>query len=166
MTQTVLWYGALLSLGFFFAISMSIFATSKELDVPHRPGERDRCPVCGMLVAPYADWTGQVQHGDGETVFFDGNKDLFTYLLNLERYATEKNRTNVVAVFVTNYYDGEMISARTAFFVTGSNVMGPMGQELVSHRSIEAAEDFMADHKGERILRFDEVSEEILRNLQ
>ena len=163
MTQTVLWYGALISLGFIF--TATILTITKELDVPHHPGERDRCPVCGMLVAPFPEWTGQVQHGDGETAYFDGNKDLFTYLLNLERYATEKNRTNVVAVFVTNYYDGEMISARTAFFVVGSNVMGPMGSELVSHRTIEAAEDFMADHKGQRILRFDEVSEETLRNL-
>jgi nitrous oxide reductase accessory protein NosL len=164
MMQTVLWYGALLSLGFFFATS--VLATAKEPDVPLRPGERDRCPVCGMLVAPYPEWTGQVRHGNGETVFFDGNKDLFTYLLKIDRYAPEKKSTNVATVFVTNYYDGEAIAARTAFFVIGSDVMGPMGPELVSHRTVEAAEDFMADHKGKQILRFDEISEETLRNLQ
>jgi nitrous oxide reductase accessory protein NosL len=161
MVHAMLWLPALVSLFAIFAIPVVI--TNNDLQVPLHPGESDRCPVCGMLVAPYPEWIGQVRHDDGTTVFFDGCKDLFTYLLSLDRYAPDKRRSNVAAIFVTNYYDGEVISARTAYYVVGSNVMGPMGPELVAHRSCEAAHDFTQDHDGRRILRFDEITPAMLR---
>lgn len=164
MAQTVLWFGILFSLVAFFAAPM--ITIMRELDVPLRPGEKDRCPVCGMFVAPYPEWIGQVRHGDGTTVFFDGCKDLFKYLLSVDRSAPGRGRKTVAAVFVTNYYDGEIIAARTAFFVFGSDVMGPMGPELVPHRTLDAAEDFMEDHNGLGIVGFDEVTEAVLRELQ
>lgn len=164
MPQTVLVFCALCSLLVVFRAPA--ITTAQDLDVPRRPSETDRCPVCGMLVSPYPEWTGQVRHEDGTTVFFDGCKDLFKYLLSLDRYAPGKDRRGVAAVFVTNYYDGEIIAARTALFVIGSDVMGPMGPELVPHRSIEAAEDFMKDHEGRRVLRFDEITEAVLLEMQ
>jgi len=160
----VFWVGLLLSCA--VLIASPIISTIRGLDVPLHPGEKDRCPVCGMFVAPYPEWIGQVRHGDGTTVFFDGCKDLFKYLLSVDRSAPEKGRKTVAAVFVTNYYDGEIIAARTAFFVFGSDVMGPMGPELVPHRTLDAAEDFMEDHDGRGIFRFDEVTEAVLRELQ
>ncbi|MGQ9653410.1 MAG: nitrous oxide reductase accessory protein NosL, partial [Thermodesulfobacteriota bacterium] len=39
---------------------------------PLRPGPKDKCPVCGMFVAKYPDWTAQVLFKDGRSVFFDG----------------------------------------------------------------------------------------------
>ena len=163
MVQATLWLTALLSL--FAVLALPVVTTDKDLDVPLHPGDDERCPVCGMLVAPYPEWTAQVRHGDGATVFFDGCKDLFKYLLMFEIYAPRHVRRDVAAVFVTNYYDGEAIAARTALFVTGSDVMGPMGAELVPHRSFEAAEDFLKDHHGTRILRFDEIDESVLREM-
>ena len=164
MVQTVLLFGALLWL----VIVASIPTTTavENLDTPATPGDRERCPVCGMFVAPYPEWVAQVRHTDGTTVFFDGCKDLFKYLLLLDEKAPDRNRKSVASVFVTNYYDGEVIAARTAHFVPGSDVMGPMGPELVPHRSVRAAADFMKDHKGWAILRFDEVTEAVLRELQ
>ena len=163
MAQTALWSGALLSLVVIFAALM--ITTVKDLEMPLRPSKTDRCPVCGMLVSPHQDWISQVRHGDGRTVYFDGCKDLFKYLLSLHQYGPKKRRSSVAAVFVTNYYDGEIIAARTALFVVGSNALGPAGQELVPHSSYEAAEYFMRDHDGRRILRFDEVTEAILNEL-
>ena len=161
MTPTLLWCSVIVALAALFTVPMT--TAGKDLKVPLDPGEKDRCPVCGMFVSPYPEWVGQVRHSDGTTVFFDGSKDLFRYLLSLDRFAPDKTRRNVAAVFVTNYYDGEVIAARTAFFVAGSNVMGPMGPELVPHRSLEAAQDFARDHHGRRILRFDEITSAMLR---
>jgi nitrous oxide reductase accessory protein NosL len=163
MVHAMLWLTALFSLFAIFAIP--VVFTNDDLQVPVHPGENDRCPVCGMLVAPYPDWTAQVRHGDGTTVFFDGCKDLFKYLLMFEIYAPKQDRRDVAAVFVTNYYDGEVIAARNAFFVAGGDVTGPMGAELVPHRSIEAAEDFLEDHHGRRILRFEQINESVIREM-
>lgn len=164
MTPTLLWVSVVVAMAAVFTIPTT--TSGKDLSVPLVPGENDRCPVCGMFVAPYPEWVAQVRHSDGTTVFFDGSKDLFKYLLSLDRFAPNTSHTNVAAVFVTNYYDGEVIAARTAFFVVGSKVMGPMGPELVPHRSLEAAQDFEYDHHGERILRFDEISSDTLRAMQ
>ena len=166
MVSTVIWIGALLLVAnVFIVVAVSMITTARDLETPLRPGETDRCPMCGMLVAPHTDWISQVRHSDGTTVFFAGCKDLFKYLLSLDRYEPEKDRKNVASVFVTNYYDGEVIAARTALFVVGSNAHGPIGQELVPHRSYVAAEDFMRDHHGKRILRFEEITESILNEM-
>lgn len=135
-------------------------AFSAPVVEPRRPGESDRCPVCGMLVQPHSEWIAQVILADGSALFFDGSRDLFKYLLS------HRDDDQVAAAFVTSYYDLEPIAATDAFFVLGSDVRGPMGAELVPHPSREAAEEFLSDHGGERIVLYEEVTEDLLRALQ
>lgn len=59
---------------------------------------------------------------------------------------------------MTEYYGLTRVDARTAFYLVGSDVLGPMGHELVPLASREEAEEFLADHKGRLILRFDDVT--------
>jgi nitrous oxide reductase accessory protein NosL len=54
------------------------------------------------------------------------------------------------------------IDARKALYVMGSDVMGPMGHELTPLATRADADDFLKDHKGKRILRYDEVTAEIV----
>ena len=61
----------------------------------------------------------------------------------------------VAGVYVTEYYTGKLLPAAEVLFVTGSNVLGPMGQELVLVLGSEAAETFRRDHAGQKIMRFD-----------
>ncbi len=44
----------------------------------------------------------------------------------------------------------------------GSDVVGPMGHELVPLATAEDAADFLKEHKGKRMLRFDQVTREIV----
>lgn len=132
---------------------------------PGRPGERDACPVCGMFVAPYPNWVAQVVFEDGSTAFFDGSKDLFKYLLARDRYLPDKRNVPVTSIYVTDYYELRPVEARTASFVIGSDVLGPMGSELVPLASLAAAREFERDHGGARIVRFDEVTPELLKTL-
>lgn len=133
------------------AISGGVFAQE-----PAPPTSSDRCAVCGMYVKNFPNWVGTVILADGSQIFFDGPKDLFKYLLNLDKY--DKNPQDISKIFVTDYYRVQLIDARKAFFVIGSNVMGPMGPELVPFSSKEEAETFVRDHSGERVLLFDEIS--------
>ena len=61
---------------------------------PLSPGPGDKCPVCGMFVAKYPDWVGEIIFTDGSVAFFDGAKDLFKYYFNLDKYKRirENNR--------------------------------------------------------------------------
>lgn len=134
------------------------------IDVPD-PQLRDTCPVCGMLVARYPAWIATVLYDDGHADHFDGAKDLFKYLFDLPRYAPGRSAEAISAIGVTEYYGLTRIDAHHAWFVIGSDVLGPMGHELIPLETEADAVEFREDHQGTRILRFDEVTADLLQRL-
>lgn len=148
------WLRGLLGLA---AGGAALAVQGKPVQLP-APGPRDTCPVCGMFVAPYRMWVATVLWRDGKAVHFDGAKDFFKYLGDLRKYEPQRQRADITAMGVTDYYATDRIDAQQAWYVIGSDVLGPMGHELVPHDSEADAREFMADHKGRRILRFAEVT--------
>jgi len=134
-------------------------------DAWSKPSKTDKCPVCGMFVYKYPDWTAGIVFKDGHTVFFDGAKDMFKYYFDMGKYASGKTRGQIREIRVTEYYDMRWLDARSAFFVTGSDVYGPMGRELIPLASGKDAETFRKDHHGRLILTFDRVTPAVIRNL-
>ena len=132
---------------------------------PVPPSKEDKCPVCGMFVAKYPNFAAQIQFRDGSVYHFDGNKDLFKYYFDLPRYAPGKKQGDVAAIFVTSYYDLKPIEARSAYYVIGSDIFGPMGKELIPFPTESEAREFMKDHKGRAVLRFRDVTRETVNGL-
>ena len=58
---------------------------------PIKPTKTDKCPVCGMFVAPFPDFVAEILFKDGSYVVFDGMKDMMKYYLDMKKY--EKSRT-------------------------------------------------------------------------
>ncbi len=135
------------------------------LRLPH-PGERDACPVCGMFPARYREWLATIVFMDGAAAHFDGAKDAFKFWLDMARYDTRGHaRADVRAFGVTAYYSTEMVDARQALYVIGSDVLGPMGHELIPHPDMQDAREFMKDHRGRAIVRFSDVDMRMLEGL-
>jgi nitrous oxide reductase accessory protein NosL len=132
---------------------------------PRKPSRQDKCPVCGMFVYKYPDWTAEIIFRDGATVFFDGAKDFFKFYFALHQYRPQAAPADIAGVYVTEYYDLKQIQAKDAFFVLGSDVYGPMGKELIPFASRSDAEAFMKDHKGRRVLKFENVTATIIDRL-
>lgn len=143
---------------------LALPGSAAGIDVPD-PQLRDPCPVCGMLVARYPAWIATVLYKDGHADHFDGAKDLFKYLFDLPRYAPGRAAEQVTAIGVTEYYGLTRIDAHAAWYVIGSDVLGPMGHELVPFLTREDAEEFLEDHGGTRILRFGDVTPPLLQDL-
>ncbi|MBL3589462.1 MAG: nitrous oxide reductase accessory protein NosL [gamma proteobacterium endosymbiont of Lamellibrachia anaximandri] len=137
---------------------------SGPVDLP-KPGLTDTCPVCGMFVAKYPEWVATVVYKDGHAHHFDGAKDLFKYLLDLPKWAPGHQAENIDSIGVTEYYGLALINAHEAFYVIGSDVLGPMGHELIPLETKEDAEEFLRDHKGLSIIRFNQVVGEMLIKL-
>lgn len=133
-------------------------------ETPPPPGEK--CPVCGMFVAKYTDWLGMITIKGAKPVYFDGPKDLFTFYLNMGKYRPGTHPANITAVQVRDYYTLKSIDGRKAFFVSGSDVYGPMGKELVPFANEADARAFLQDHKGKRILRFGDITPAVLKTLE
>ena len=153
---------ALICIGMIAATAFSASAGDKK---PLVPTKKDKCPVCGMFVYKYPDWLAEILFNDGSVHFFDGAKDLFKFYFNLKKYTPQKTPADIAAVYVTEYYNMKLIDANQAFFVTGSDVYGPMGRELVPFETEADAEEFMKDHKGKRILRFKDVKPAEIKKL-
>lgn len=128
---------------------------------PAAPGSSDKCPVCGMFVAKYPEFLAQIQKKSGKPLFFDGAKDMFKHYLAM----TAERKSEITAIYVTAYYTLKPLEARTAWFVTGSDVNGPMGGELVAFSSEADAKEFAQDHRGKRIVRFKEVTPRLIKEL-
>ena len=129
-----------------------------------KPTAKDKCPVCGMLVAKYSQWLSVVVFKDGSRAFFDGPKDMFKYLFDMKRYNPSKKAQDIDVIAVTDYYTVSTIDARKAWYVVGSDVFGPMGAELIPLAKESDAKEFMKDHKGQRILKFSEVTPEVIKS--
>jgi len=121
---------------------------------PSAPGPKDRCAVCGMFVAPYPDWVAVIAFKDGTKAYFDGPKDMFVYFFDLAQYKPDSKTEDIEALYVTEYYSTELMNIHDVLLVTGSDVTGPMGYELVPVKGRENAETFMRDHNGKKIMQF------------
>ncbi len=150
-----------------FVLLLALFSTTsvaQPVEVPD-PAPGDTCPVCGMFVAKYPEWIATVLYHDGHAHHFDGAKDLFKYLLDLPKYAPGHRDEDIAAVGVTEYYGLTRIDAHTAWYVIGSDVLGPMGHELVPLATEADAGEFMADHQGVAVYRFEGVNGVLLEHL-
>jgi len=127
---------------------------------------KGNCAVCGMYVANFPDWAAVVTFKDGAQAWFDGPKDLFTYLLDLKQYAAKRNASDITAIQVKDYYGLKHIDGRRAFYVLGSDVMGPMGKELVPFATEAGARDFLKDHRGQRVLTYQEISLTTMKGME
>lgn len=129
------------------------------------PGKADKCPVCGMFVAKYADWLAYAVLADGKMLYFDGPKDMFRFAADPAHYLPGFKKEQITALYVSEFYTVKPIPAPQAFYVAGSDAYGPMGQELVPLASQADAEAFRKDHKGKRVLRFADITPGLLKAL-
>jgi nitrous oxide reductase accessory protein NosL len=133
--------------------------------VPLKAAKTDKCPVCGMFVAKYPDFLAQIVFSDKSYAFFDGAKDMFKYYLNLKKYNPSKSLSDISAIYVTDYYSMNPADGRKAYFVIGSNVFGPMGRELIPFEKEQEAREFLKDHAGKKVIRFEDVTPDIIQGL-
>lgn len=150
----------------FLLLAFASLSLAAEAPAPKAPAKGDKCPVCGMFVAKYPDWTAQIAWKDGTTSYCDGVKDLLVCLFDLDRYAPGRTRADVAAIYVTEYYAMTPVAAETAVYVAGSDVYGPMGAELIPFASRDDAEQFAKDHHGKRVLPFAELTPGLLQTLK
>jgi nitrous oxide reductase accessory protein NosL len=57
------------------------------------------------------------------------------------------------------------IDGREAWYVLGSDVYGPMGRELIPFEKEADAKEFMKDHAGKTLIRFNDVTPDLIKGL-
>lgn len=143
------------------ALSLYLWEVKRFEDSKHKGeiivvAKDEKCPICGMFVYKYPKWAAQIFYK--ETHYsFDGVKDMMKY------YFLHKD--GVSKMLVSDYYSQKAIDAKKAYFVVGSDVYGPMGDELIPFLKESEAKTFYMDHKGKKILKFDEITKSEIEKL-
>lgn len=132
---------------------------------PLKPGPENKCPVCGMFVSKHPDFLAEIVFKDGACAFFDGAKDMFRFYFDMAAFVPARTPADIAAIYVTDYYTLEMVDGRQAFYVVGSDVLGPMGRELIPIAREADAAAFLKDHKGRAVLKFADVSVKLLQDI-
>ncbi len=150
----------------FFACLLSclLMANSLLAQPSKEISPQDRCSVCGMFVAKYPNWITQARLSNGTVKFFDGVKDLMAFSFNPASFGAPGQKLQ--EIWVKDYYTLAWIDGRTAWYVVGSDVYGPMGHEFIPFASAAAAENFRKDHKGTKVVRFDEITEPLVQSMR
>ncbi|WP_455755794.1 nitrous oxide reductase accessory protein NosL [Sulfurimonas sp.] len=110
----------------------------------------DKCPVCGMYVYKYPKWAAQIFYKE-KHYLFDGVKDLMKYYF--------ENKENIQTILVRDYYTQKTIDATKAYYVIGSDVYGPMGNELIPFKKLLDAKTFYMDHRATKIIEFKNITQ-------
>ncbi|PIE90828.1 MAG: nitrous oxide reductase [Acidobacteria bacterium] len=120
----------------------------------------EKCPVCGMFVYKYPRWAAQLQYKDHQGHFsFDGVKDLLKFYFEPEKWSSISAVSGQAdCVWVTDYYSQKTIDGKQAYYVIGSDILGPMGHELIPFLNKHDAATFLNDHKGRDILTFNQIT--------
>ena len=140
-------------------------ASGLALHAP-RPVTADaRCPVCGMFPARQPLWAGQAVYRDGAAHFFDSPVDLMQFLTAVERYSAGRSAADVHTSWVTDAAGRGWVELTKAWFVHGSDALGPMRRGDLPAFADEAGAAEFAGRRGGRVLTFEAVTPAILKSL-
>ena len=153
-------------LSFVLTLTLTLFSSGWAGErKPIKPSPKDKCPVCGMFVVKYPDFLAEIIYKDGTYAIFDGAKDMFKYFFNLRKYHPSQKTENIDSIYVTDYYQLTWIDGYKAIYVSGSDIYGPMGKEPIPFAKEADAQEFKKDHKGKSLLKFEEITPEIIKTL-
>ena len=149
-----------ISIFFVILLMVIISCNEKEESKMLDASETHRCANCGMLTSKYPKWEQKVVSIDKGTMYFDGARCMFKILLDEKQHPQK-----IDSIMVKDYYSLEYIDGNNAFYVIGSDVLGPMGNELIPFKTLKEAEGFKKDHNGEKIIGFADVDMKLVMKL-
>ncbi len=127
----------------------------------------EKCPVCGMFVYKYPRWAAQIEIKGKHHFSFDGVKDLMKFYFEPAKWGDKFKgmKKNFGKISVTDYYSQKAIDGEKAFYVIGSDILGPMGNELIPFINEADAKSFKGDHRGKKIVKFSEITKKLTYDL-
>ena len=126
--------------------------------------ESDRCPVCAMFPARRPQTAAAMTLKSGETFYFCGNGCLLRTWLRPTVYLGKKQNA-IDRLMVQDYFSGQPIDGRTATWVAGSDVVGPMGPAIIALGDPDQLATFKSRHGGQTVFTFDQVDDDLWKQI-
>ncbi len=117
-----------------------------------------RCVRCGMIIADNPQWEGRMHKEGEQRIVFCSPKCLL--LTN----PADKDH-NGIKLELKDYYSTKFIDATSAWYVGGSDIMGPMGPDLIPFADKKSAEEFLQEHHGNGLYSYTDLTGEKIKEL-
>ena len=120
----------------------------------------DLDPVYHLKIDKYPKFEADIVFKDGRTLRFCCVKSMMNYFyrpMYFPEFGTKPDGSDIAKMVVRDYIDGTKVDATKAWYVFGSRVNGPHGDDLIPFASKAKAELFVKRYGGSRIMSFKEV---------
>ena len=122
--------------------------------------ESDRCPVCAMRVRNHSKFASAIQLADGTTYYFCGTGCMLRSWMHPDVFlGVEKDR--IARAVTRNFFTGAPLDAAAAYWIAGSDIVGPMGPALVPIGDSDEADVFVKRHGGKTIFRLHDLNDQL-----
>ncbi len=115
----------------------------------------------------YPQWVSKIELSNGKDLYFSSPKSMFEFYFRPGKWFDigVKSESDFKTIIVIDFKTLKPINAKSAFYIYGSNIISPAGDDLVPFDSYADAQEFSKKHHGRRILSFKEVSNGLIRLL-
>ena len=122
------------------------------------PNKRD--PVYQIVLGKYPKFETELVLKNGKHIRFCCVKAMMNFYFHPEKYPEygTRSRKEVAKMYVKDYLDGKTIDAKKAWYVFGSRIVGPHGDDLIPFSSKTRAKLFVKRYGGTRIMTMDKFT--------
>ena len=144
-------------------ITLSLFGG----DTPVEVVINKRDPVYQLEIDKYPKFEAELVLKNGTPVRFCSVKAMMNFYFHPEKYPEYrvKSRDEIDKMFVKDYITGKEINAKDAWYVFGSRLVGPHGDDLIPLSSKTNVELFMKKYGGTRVFRIDKFTFGLIKYL-
>ncbi len=145
-------------LGIILASSL-LFSYTMDFD------KETTCIVRHFKVYKDPKWVSKIELQNGKKIFFSSPKSMFEFYFQPGKWfdVGVKSEKDFKDILVTDFKTLKAVKAKGAFYVYGSHIVGPAGDDLIPFDSYAAAEEFSKKNNGRRIMSFKEISDALIR---
>ncbi len=124
-------------------------------------------PVYQLPIDKYKKFSTEMVLKDGRKIEFVSVKSMMNFYFNPKKYPElgVKNRTQIDKMYVKSYLTGKKIDAKNAWYVFGSRLVGPHGDDLIPLANPTEVELFKKKYGGTKVMRIDRFTSGLIRYL-
>ena len=149
----------------FFSITLSFGFEVKHYVMDYT--KKSECVVRHFKVYKNPKWVAKIELSNGKKLFFSSPKSMFEFYFRPGKWYDigVKSESDFKDLIVTDYSNMNIINAKNAYYVYGSNITSPAGDDLVAFGDKKRAKEFAKQHNGKRVVKFSRVSDALIRLL-